>query len=71
MGVNLGFIILLMLNCFSYWEILSSDDVEDSVSKDSISFLLMTLIDDFSSFKVFVSRQEIFLLFSQYFYFLF
>ena len=57
-GVNLGFIIFLMLNCFSNWEILSSDDVENSVSENYILFLLMTLIDDFSSFKFFVSSWE-------------
>ena len=57
-GVNLGFVILLILNCFSNCPMSLSEDVDDSVSDVSISFLLITLIEDFSSFIFFVSNLE-------------
>ena len=47
-----------MLNYFSNCLILSSEDIEDYVSNVSISFLLITLIDDPSSFRVFVCRRD-------------
>ena len=47
-----------MLNYFFICLILSYDNMKDSVSDVSISFLLITLIDDPSSFRIFVCRRE-------------